>query len=164
MNVGAFVFGAYMLRIETSSWHISPVMSKKCPSLSFLITFGWKFTLFDIRIATPACFLGPFAWKFFFPTFYSEIVSVFVSDMSFLYEAKCWILFMYPVWQPMFLYWGVESIYVNRYQGTVVSVSCYYCFFGLSCVCVFFFFWFSCLGVFLFLLGCIFPHCIGFST
>ena len=54
-----------MLRIESFSLPLSPVMSKKCPSLSFLITFGWKFTLFDIRIATPACFLGPFAWKFF---------------------------------------------------------------------------------------------------
>ena len=68
LNIDAFVFGAYMLRIESSSWQISPVMSKKCPSLYFLITFRWKSTLFDIRMATPACFLGPFAWKVFFPT------------------------------------------------------------------------------------------------
>ena len=98
MSMGAFVFGAYMLRIESFSWQISPVMSKKFPSLSFLITFGWKSTLFDIRMATPACFLGPIAWNIFFPTFYSEIVSVFASEMHFLYAAKCWILFMYPVW------------------------------------------------------------------
>ena len=65
MIVGDFLFAAYMLRIESSSWQISLVMGKKCPSLSFLITFGWKFTLFDIRIATPACFLELFAWKFF---------------------------------------------------------------------------------------------------
>ena len=28
---------------------------------SYLITFGWKSILLDIRMATPACFLGPFA-------------------------------------------------------------------------------------------------------
>ena len=65
MNMGAFVFGAYMLRIENSSSQIYPVMSKKFPSLSFLITFGWIFTLFNIRIAIPICFLGLFAWKVF---------------------------------------------------------------------------------------------------
>ena len=43
-------------------------------------------------MATPAYFLGPFAWKVFFPTFDSEVVSVFVSEMSFLYAAECWIL------------------------------------------------------------------------
>ena len=30
-------------------------------------------------------------------TFYSEVVSVFVTEVCFLYAAKCWILFMYPV-------------------------------------------------------------------
>ena len=65
MNVGDFVLGAYLLRIESSTWQISQVMSKKCPSLSFLITFCLKFFLFHIRIATPACLLGMFAWKFF---------------------------------------------------------------------------------------------------
>ena len=32
MNVGDFLFGANKLKIESSSWQISPVMSKKCPS------------------------------------------------------------------------------------------------------------------------------------
>ena len=40
INMGALVFGAYMLWIESSSLQIFLVMSKKCPSLSFLITFG----------------------------------------------------------------------------------------------------------------------------
>ena len=37
----------------------------KCPSLSLLIDFSLKSILLDIRIATPACFLGPFDWNFF---------------------------------------------------------------------------------------------------
>ena len=46
-----------------------PLMSMKYPSLSFLMTFGWTSILFDIRMATSICFLGPFAWKFFFQPF-----------------------------------------------------------------------------------------------
>ena len=41
----------------------------RCPSLSFLITLGWKSILFDIRMATPACFFGPFGWKIVFQPF-----------------------------------------------------------------------------------------------
>jgi hypothetical protein len=40
--------------------------------MSFLIsfiTFGLKLILFDIRMATPASFLGPFAWKIVIQTF-----------------------------------------------------------------------------------------------
>jgi hypothetical protein len=40
----------------------------KYPSLSFLKTFG-MLILFNIRMATPACFLGPFVWKFVFQPF-----------------------------------------------------------------------------------------------
>jgi hypothetical protein len=29
----------------------------------WLITFGWKLIIFDIRMATSACFLGPFIWE-----------------------------------------------------------------------------------------------------
>jgi hypothetical protein len=35
-------------------------------------------------MATPACFLGQFAWKTFFPVLYSEVVSVFVAEACFL--------------------------------------------------------------------------------
>ena len=38
-------------------------MSMMCPSSSLLITFCWKSILLAIRMTTPACFLGPFAWK-----------------------------------------------------------------------------------------------------
>jgi hypothetical protein len=63
MNMASFVFGAQILGIESSSWKILPLMSMKFPSLSFLITLVWKLILFDIRMATLACFFRPFAWK-----------------------------------------------------------------------------------------------------
>ena len=69
MNVAALVFGAQIFRIESSSWRILPLMSMKCPSLSFLMTLGWKSILLDIRMATPACFFRPFAWKIVFQPF-----------------------------------------------------------------------------------------------
>jgi hypothetical protein len=31
-----------------------------------LMTLGWKLILLDIRMATPACFFRPFAWKIVF--------------------------------------------------------------------------------------------------
>ena len=68
MNVDALAFGAQIFRIESSSWRILP-LSMKCPSLSFLITLGWKSILFDIRMATPAYFFRPFAWKIVFQPF-----------------------------------------------------------------------------------------------
>ena len=80
-----------MFRIESSSWKILPLMSMKCPSLSFLITLGWKLILFNIKMATPACFFGPFTWKIVFQPF--EVLSVFVPEVGFLYAAKCWVLF-----------------------------------------------------------------------
>jgi hypothetical protein len=47
-------------------------------------------------MATPACFLEPFALNFF-PSFHFEVVSVFVPEVCFLYAAKCRILLTYPV-------------------------------------------------------------------
>ena len=35
MNVAALVFGAYIFRIDSSSWRILPLMSMKCLSLTF---------------------------------------------------------------------------------------------------------------------------------
>ena len=51
-------------------------MSMKSPSLSFLITFGGKLILFDIRMTS--LFLGTICLKNCFLAFYSEVVSVFV--------------------------------------------------------------------------------------
>ena len=64
----------------------------KCLSLSLLIDFSLKSILLDIRITTPACFLGPFDWKI-----YSEAMSVFEVEVCFLYAAEGWILFSYPI-------------------------------------------------------------------
>jgi hypothetical protein len=47
-----FMFGAY-----------------EVPLLFFFDNFGWKSILFAIRIATPACFFGPFVWKIVFQPF-----------------------------------------------------------------------------------------------
>jgi len=41
-------------------------MGMKCPSPSILINFGWMCILLDIRMVTPACFLGPFCLENFF--------------------------------------------------------------------------------------------------
>ena len=58
-----------MFKTESSSWQILPLVRMKCPSLSFLITFGWKLILFNIRMATPACFFRLFVWKIVFQPF-----------------------------------------------------------------------------------------------
>ena len=62
----------------------------------FLINFGWKSILSAIRMATPACFMGPFAWINFFPAFYFDVVTVFDTEVCFLYDAKCWVPFCIP--------------------------------------------------------------------
>jgi hypothetical protein len=38
--------------------------------------------------------LGTIGLKNCFPPFYSEVVSVFVRDVGFLYAAQCWDLFV----------------------------------------------------------------------
>ena len=58
-------------------------MSMKCPFLSLLIDFSLKSTLLDIRMATPACFLGPFAWKTFSqPFILSRCLSLWLRCVS----------------------------------------------------------------------------------
>jgi hypothetical protein len=55
-----------MFRIESTSCRILPLMSMKCRSLSFLITFGGKSILFSIRMSIFACFLRPYAFNIVF--------------------------------------------------------------------------------------------------
>lgn len=43
--------------------------------------------VFDIRVATPGCLLESFAWKFF-PSFYSVVEPVFLTELCFLYATK----------------------------------------------------------------------------
>ena len=46
-------------------------------------------------MATLVCFLKPSAWTFF-PAVYSEVVTI-ITEVHFLYAAKWWVLFTYPV-------------------------------------------------------------------
>jgi hypothetical protein len=55
-----------MFRIEGSSWKIFTFDEYEVPLLVFSDNLVWKSILFDIKMATPPCFFGPFAWKFFF--------------------------------------------------------------------------------------------------
>ena len=59
----------------------------KWPFLSLLIDFSLKSILLDIRIATLACFLGPFDWKIFFQPFTLRYVYVRVK-VCFLIQPK----------------------------------------------------------------------------
>jgi hypothetical protein len=62
---------------------LGPLMSVKCPSLSFLITWCWKSILFDIRMATPASFLELFAGKIVFQHFIQKFcLSLSLSSVS----------------------------------------------------------------------------------
>jgi hypothetical protein len=70
MNVGALAFGAKVFRIERILKLIFSFDEYEVFFLFFfLITFGRKLILFDIKIATPAYFLVPFAWKIIFQPF-----------------------------------------------------------------------------------------------
>ena len=95
--VGALVFGTFMFSTGISSWWIFLVTNMKCPFLCLLIDLSLKSILLDIRLAIPACFLGLFDWKIFFPTLYSEVMSVSEVEVCFLYAAEGWILFSYSV-------------------------------------------------------------------
>ena len=61
----------------------------QCPSLSLIIFFILRFTLSDMRIATPTFFCLPFAWNIFFhPLTFSLYVSLglkWVSCRQYIY-------------------------------------------------------------------------------
>ena len=64
-----------------------PVTNMKLPSLSVLIDFSMKSILLDIGVAIPAYFLGAFDW-YNFSTLYSETMTIFESEMCFLYAEE----------------------------------------------------------------------------
>jgi hypothetical protein len=49
-------------------------------------------------MVTLDCFLGQFAWKFVFQPFLPAGVSIFVTEVHYQCGAKCWVLFIYPVY------------------------------------------------------------------
>ena len=89
------------LRVHLSRFSLWPIWSV-LPYL-FLITLVESWFLFDISV-----FLGTICLENCFPTFYSEVVSVFVTEVGLLYAAKCWVLFMY-VSLLVYVFWGELS-------------------------------------------------------
>jgi hypothetical protein len=60
----------------------------------------------ELRVRLGGLFLGtmgPFVWIFFFLAFYFEVVSIFVTEVYFLYAVKSWVLFTYPVSLSLFI-------------------------------------------------------------
>ena len=49
-----------------------------------------------------------------FLALYSEVVSVFDTEVRFLYGAKCWVLSI----QSRSFYWGIESIDVKKLRNS----------------------------------------------
>jgi hypothetical protein len=83
-----------MFRIERSSWKILPLMSMKCPSLTFFDNFRLEVNFIRYYYVYYSLFLQTICLENCFPAFYSKEVSFFVSEVGFLYGAKCWILFV----------------------------------------------------------------------
>ena len=84
----------------------------KCPSLSFLITFGWKLIWFDIRMATSACFGGLFAWNIVFqPSTLRQCLSLCLRCVSCIQQNAGSCLYVQSVslclfigeWSPLML-------------------------------------------------------------
>ena len=82
----------YIWHIDVQNWHIILVdISFDKYKMSFLISlinFGWKSILLDIRIATPACFLGPFDWKILFQPFTVSYMSIFSVEICSLFATS----------------------------------------------------------------------------
>jgi hypothetical protein len=93
--MGTPVFGAYMLRIDISSWWIVPFINMKWSSFSLLIDFSLKCTLSDMSIATPAYLWGSTCLENFFPLFHSKSVFIFFQlDESFVSNIWLGIVFL----------------------------------------------------------------------
>jgi hypothetical protein len=50
-----------------------------------------------------------------FPSFYSEVASVFVTEVHFFYALKCWILFTYTVCLSIFFNGRIELTDAKSY-------------------------------------------------
>ena len=49
-----------------------------------MISFVLNSILSHIKMATPACFVGPFPWNIFFHHFYTEVMTIFDIKVYFL--------------------------------------------------------------------------------
>jgi hypothetical protein len=84
MKLGALTLSEYGLIFIISFWCISPFISMECPSLSHLINVSLKYTLFEISIATPACFGGAIVLVNLLPAFHSQPVLISVDEVGLL--------------------------------------------------------------------------------
>ena len=127
------------LRISNSYFLITnfPLMNMRCFSLSFLITrLNVDFILY--LNSDSSLFLGFICLKNYFPAFCSEVVSVFVTEVHFLYAEKCWVQFTYPVCLSISFYWGIEFIDIKG------KTCCFLLVFLLEVeLCLFGFLWLS---------------------
>jgi hypothetical protein len=76
------------------------ILSDKCiclrPQLLYMC-FYWVYFVQYLN-SYSSLFLGTICLEKCFTTFHSEVVSVFVTEVCFLYASKCWVLFIYPVY------------------------------------------------------------------
>ena len=102
------------------------LMSIKCHSLSFLIIFGWKSILFNIRMATPAYFLGQFAVNFFFSSLllWGSVCLWHDTEVCFLYAAKCWFCLLIQSVSRWFFIWELSALMVRdiKEKGLFLTV------------------------------------------
>jgi hypothetical protein len=70
--------------------------------LNFFDNFWLKINFIQYWNGYSSLFLGTICLEKNFPALYSVVVSVFVTEVGFLYAAKCWVLFTYPVCQSVF--------------------------------------------------------------
>jgi hypothetical protein len=79
------------------------------------VYFGCKSIFLAIRMAVPACFLGPFAWRtFFFLALYTKIMIIFVVVMFLVYSRMMDCVYVSILLACDFLL-GIVSIDVERY-------------------------------------------------
>lgn len=114
INLGALEFGEQLFRMESSPWCIFLLIGIECHYSSFLVILVGSILL-GIRISTTACFLRPCTWKKGFTAFYSELVSVFATEIYFPYAVKYCFLIIYAVCYTVSFYWGIDSIDGERF-------------------------------------------------
>jgi hypothetical protein len=88
MKLGVIGFDPYMFLIMMYFYPRTILfIGMKYPSLSLLINLSLNSVFYffsDIRISMLSCFLVPFDWSTFFPSFYCKVITIFKDKMCFL--------------------------------------------------------------------------------
>ena len=148
MNLVALAFGAWMFRIVSSSLLIHPLTSivtvlifkkqkqkqkqnnNKKNNNKNLLVVSWFYSIVEWLFHVVS-------WKYllgnFFPDFSSEVVSVFVTKEGFLYAAKSWVLFMYPVYYSMSFIGELNPLLLRNIKDQwLLVVFCYFLLFEVE--------------------------------